>query len=172
MRASHKLMNLAFNSSSRSGQWQNDFTRTSKIYSYTNPDVQGLRDHTFINKVVVKHQDFFKFWMNPKNVIPGGPGGIGRIPYKDIMVQYSGGQLQNSCTNAPPVAIINPQALPVDSVGLLKFDIIYDMGRDGYYDIGIDGLDVIGHTNTPHMVTVKELEKLDTAQIYGFSVAP
>ncbi len=169
--SAHYLVNLAFSSKSRSGSWQNEFTNQDKIYSYVNPPMQSGARHAFVTKLVVKHQSWKAFWNNPNMVQPGGKGGVGRIPIQSLVVQSTGGTVQHSCTNSPPITIINPGVLPLDdTVNLLKYDIVFDYDNDGYYDIGRDMLDVIGHTNTGKAVSAKDLERLSDDQIFGFSV--
>lgn len=169
--SAHYLVNLAFSSKSRSGSWQNEFTNNDKIYSYVNPPMQSGARHAFVTKLVVKHQSWKNFWNNPDLVQPGGKGGAGRIPISNLVVQTTGGKVQNSCTNSPPVAIINPGVLPLDdTVNLLKYDIVFDYDNDGYYDIGRDMLDVIGHTNSGKAISAKDLQNLPDDQIFGFSV--
>jgi hypothetical protein len=169
--SAHYLVNLAFSSKSRSGKWQNEFTTQDKIYSYVNPPMQSGARHAFVAKLVVKHQSWTKFWNNPDMIEPGGKGGVGRIPIAKLVVQTTGGKVQNSCTNSPPVAIINPGVLPIDNtVGLLKYDIVFDYDNDGYYDIGRDMLDVIGHSNSGKAISAKDLAQLSDDQIFGFAV--
>lgn len=172
MASKHYLVNLAFTSKSRNGQWSNTFSQSGgQIYTYVNPPMQSGARHAFVTKLVVKHQSWANFWNNPAKVEPGGKGGAGRIPISALVVQTTGGKLQNSCTNSPPVAIINPQTLPIDdTVGLLKFDIVFDYDNDGYYDIGRDMLDVVGHTNSGNAITAKDLVNIPDDQIFGFQV--
>lgn len=172
MSSKHYLVNLAFTSGSRNGEWSNTFSQKGgPIYTYVNPPMQSGARHAFVTKLVVKHQSWSTFWNNPAKVEPGGKGGAGRIPIAALVVQTTGGKLQNSCTNSPPVAIINPTTLPIDdTVGLLKFDIVFDYDNDGYYDIGRDMLDVVAHTNSGNAITAKDLVNIPDDQIYGFKV--
>ena len=110
------------------------------------------------------------FYLLLTHKVDGGEG-VGRIPIAHLIVQNTGSKLQNSCTNSPPVAIINPGILPVDdTVGLLKYDVVFDYDNDGYYDIGRDMLDVVGHSNSGKAFSAKDLENLDDDQIFGFAV--
>lgn len=170
MAASHLLVNLAYSSSSRTkGTWANSYNQSSRLYSYVNPPVQRGARHAWVNKLVVKHQSWSKFWNNPERWTNGGKGKA-RIKIDHLMVQAAGATVQKSCTNSPPVAIINPGALPVAQMGTLKYDIVFDYDRDGYYDIGRDFLDVVAHTNTGKLVSASQLQGLSDDQIYGFKV--
>ncbi|MCK5795564.1 MAG: hypothetical protein KAI47_00160 [Deltaproteobacteria bacterium] len=168
----HYIVNLAFTSRSRKGTWSNHFTHASKIYSYVNPPMQSGGRHGWVSKVIVKHQSWSTFWNNPENIEPGGKGGAGRIPIQNLIIQGTGGKVQHSCTNSPPVVIVPPGTLPIDDgVDLLKFDIVFDYDGDGYYDIGRDMLDVVAHTTSGNVVSAKDLANLPDDQIYGFSVS-
>ncbi|MCC6748072.1 MAG: hypothetical protein IT371_10465 [Deltaproteobacteria bacterium] len=173
MTSSHLIVNLAYGSPGRGiiEGWDNTYTVSNPIFTYVNPPV-GMAEgkHANVTKIVVAHQDWSKFWNNPQIVKPGGPGSVGRIYYKDKVVQYQGATVQNSCTNSPPVAIINPSTLPLDQVGLLKFDVVYDYGNDGYYDVGVDFLDVVAHRTDGMLVTGVELAKMPDDKIFGFQV--
>jgi len=174
MASKHLLVNLAYNSSSRNGgSWANDYTRQSSIYTYVNPPVQKGSRHAWVNKLVVKHQSWKNFWNNWEKVTPGGQG-AGRLYIGDLVVGQLGGTIQKSCTNSPPVKIINPDALPIDTTSgglqVFKFDIVFDYDQDGYYDIGRDFLDVISVSSDGNMVSAQELDKLADDQIYGFQV--
>ncbi len=168
----HYIVNLAFTSGSRQGTWSNHFTTASRIYSYINPPMLSGGRHGWVSKVIVRHQSWSTFWNNPDKIQPGGKGGAGRIPIQNLIVQGTGGKVQHSCTNSPPVSIVNPGTLPIDDgVDLLKFDIVFDYDGDGYYDIGRDMLDVVAHTTTGNVISPKELAILPDDQIYGFSVS-
>ncbi len=165
MSSKHLLVNLAYDSSSYSGgRWTNTYSQSSKIYSFVNPPVQSGERHAFVTKVVVHHQDWSKFWNNPDNVAKG------KIYIGDKIVQTTGGTVQHSCTNSPPVAIINPQDLPLDVAVPMKFDVVFDYNGDGYYDIGTDLLDVVGNTDAGNLITAKDLVGIPDDQIFGFQV--
>jgi hypothetical protein len=175
MASKHLLVNLAYNSKSRSGgAWANTYSKQSTIYTYVNPPVQKGSRHAWVNKLVIKHQSWSGFWNNWERVKQGGKG-AGRIYIADLVVGQLGGTIQKSCTNSPPVKIINPGVLPVDPTGtgglqVFKFDIVFDYDRDGYYDIGRDFLDVISVDSTGKLTTARDLEKLSDDQIFGFQV--
>jgi len=168
MEGKHLLVNLAFDSSSRSGTWANTYTKSSKIYSYVNPPVQSGSRHAWVTKYVVYHQSWEKFWNNPVKYTQGG-GGAERIYIGDIVVQQTGGTTQHSCTNSPPVAVINPEDLPIDATPF-KFDVVFDYDGDGYYDLGTDLLDVVGHRTDGALLSAKDLQSLSDDQIFGFQV--
>jgi hypothetical protein len=164
MASKHLLVNLAYNSSSLSGgRWANSYAQSSKIYSFVNPPVQQGERHAFVTKYVVYHQSWSSFWNHPDNLAKG------KIYFGDKIVQMTGGTVQKSCTNAPPVAVINPAVLPVDAVPL-KFDIVYDYNGDGYYEVGKDLLDVVGHTENAALMSAKDLVGIPDDQIFGFQV--
>jgi hypothetical protein len=173
MASKHLLVNLAYSSKSRSGgSWANTYSKQSTIYTYVNPPVQKGSRHAWVDKLVIKHQSWKGFWNNPDRIKQGGKG-VGRIYVADLMVGKLGGTIQKSCTNSPPVKIINPGPLPVDpSTGLqvFKFDIVFDYDRDGYYDIGRDFLDVVSVDSSGKLTTAKDLEKLSDDQIFGFQI--
>jgi hypothetical protein len=162
----HVLVNLAFDSSSRSGSWKNTYTTSSKIYSYVNPPVQHGARHAFVTKLVIYHQDWSKFWNNADKLIQGN----GKLYIADKVVQATGGTVQKSCTNSPPVAIINPIDLPVDIGDKVKFDVVFAYANDGYYVPGRDILDVVGNSTGGDLVSPVEISKLADADIYGFAV--
>jgi hypothetical protein len=166
----HLLVNLAFDSSSRSGTWGNTYKQSSTIYSYVNPPVQSGSRHAWVTKTVVYHQGWQSFWNNPAKIQPGGQAGAGRIYIGDIVVQQTGGTTQHSCTNSPPIAIINPQVLPIDPVTPMKFDVIFDYNGDGYYDIGVDLLDVVATRTDGDLISAKDLVNVPDDQIFGFQV--
>jgi hypothetical protein len=164
----HLLVNLAFDSAARSGTWANTYTKSSKIYSYVNPPVQSGSRHAFVTKLVIQHQSWQAFWSNPEKYTQTTDGE--GVFIADKIVQTTGGTTQNSCTNSPPVQVINPQEIPVDQANPLKFDIVFDYNGDGYYTPGTDLLDVVGHQTTGALVTAKDLEALTEDQIFGFQV--
>jgi hypothetical protein len=170
MEGKHLLVNLAFDSASRTGSWANSYSKSSQIYSYVNPPVQSGARHAFVTKYVVWHQSWEKFWNNPVKYTQGG-GGKERIYIGDIIVQQTGGTTQHSCTNSPPVAVINPENLPVDgTANPFKFDVVFDYDGDGYYDLGTDLLDVVGHRTDGGLISASELKGLTDDQIFGFQV--
>ncbi|MCC6751236.1 MAG: hypothetical protein IT371_26525 [Deltaproteobacteria bacterium] len=171
--ASHLIVNLAYGSSRRGVDdgWKNRYAPSERVYAYINPPVQRGEKHGRVAKVIVTHQEWAGFWNNPALVEPGGQGSVGRIPYQSILVQTQGATPQTGCTNAPPVAILDPSALSLGQVDLLRFDVIYDYGNDGYYDIGVDFLDVVSTRTDGAVVSGVELAKLPADQLYGFSVA-
>lgn len=178
MSSKHLLVNLAYDSKSGNGTWKNVYTVNDKIFTYVNPPVQSGAKHAFVTKVVVNHQSWNSFWNNPDVIEAGGRGGNGRIKISDLTVkdangekQLPGGTTQHSCTNSPPVAIINPEALPLDANGgTMKFDIVFDYDNDGYYDIGVDFLDVIANKADGALKSAKDLVGVDDNQIFGFEV--
>lgn len=169
MEGKHLLVNLAYDSSSRSGSWANSYTKASKIYSYVNPPVQSAGRHAFVTKLVVVHQSWQNFWNNPEKYTQTAGGGEG-VFIGDKVAQATGATTQNSCTNSPPVAVINPQDLPVDQANPLKFDIVFDYDGDGYYTPGKDLLDVVAHQTNGDLVSAKDLQSLSDDQIFGFQV--
>jgi hypothetical protein len=163
----HILVNLAYSSAQRNGgAWTNEYSRTSKIYTYVNPPVMQ-KYHAFVTKHVVPHQSWSKFWNNPEMQIQSGPN-AGGIPIPNGAA-VTGGTTQHSCTNSPPVVAINPGELPADPQ-IQKFDVVFDFDNDGIYDPGKDLLDVVGNLTSGDLVTAKDLETLADDQIYGFSV--
>jgi hypothetical protein len=176
--AKHLLVNLAFESSNRKATWKNTYSTQDKIYTYINPPIQKGAKHAWVTKVVVTHQSWNQFWNNPDVIEAGGRGGNGRIKIDDLVVkdasgdkQLTGATTQHSCTNSPPVAIINPEALPLDTNGgNMKFDIVFDYDNDGYYDIGVDFLDVIGHRSDGALLSAKDLVGIPDNQLFGFEV--
>lgn len=172
MMSKHLLVNLAFSSSSRNGTWKNTYSRSETVYSYVNPPVQSGSRHGFVAKLVLKHQDWNDFWNNPDKLQKGGKGSNGRIYVGDIVAQDIGAKTQNGCTNSPPAAALNPGALPAPNgqQQTFTFDIVFDYGKDGYYDIGIDFLDVVSIRTDGSLLTSKDLENVPNDQIYGFKV--
>jgi hypothetical protein len=162
----HVLVNLAFDSSARSGSWKNTYTTRDKIFSYVNPPVQHGARHAFVTKLVVYHQDWSKFWNNPDKLIQGN----GKIYIADKVVQSTGGTVQKSCTNSPPVTIINPIDLPVDVGEKVKFDVVFVYENDGYYVPGRDLLDVVGNSTGGDLVSPVDISKLADDLIFGFAV--
>jgi hypothetical protein len=170
MASKHLLVNLAYSSASRTaGTWENSYSQSAEIYSYVNPPVQTGARHAWVNKLVIHHQSWTGFWNNWELVQQGGKG-VGRILISDLVVKALGGSIQKSCTNAPPVKIINPADLPLDTVNVLKYDIVFDYDNDGYYDIGRDFLDVVAHRTDGSLVSANDLANLPDDQIYGFQV--
>jgi len=164
MSGKHLLVNLAFDSEARSGAWKNTFTTSSKVYSYVNPPVQRGEKHAAVTKLVVHHQDWSKFWNNPDLLVQR------RLYIADKVVQATGGTVQRSCTNSPPVVIINPPALPIEPGQAMKFDVVFDYGNDGYYDVGVDFLDVVAHSESGELVSPTQLSAMPDSQIFGFQV--
>jgi hypothetical protein len=171
MAGKHLLVNLAYTSSSRSGgTWANSYSQSSKIYSYVNPPVQKGSRHGYVQKLLVAHQDWSQFWNNPDKMVQGGPGGFGRIPINDHVVQGTGGTPQQGCTNSPPVTLVNPNALPQNGGQRRKFDVVFDYGKDGYYDLGVDFLDVVSTRTDGALLTAEDLKGIPDDQIFGFEV--
>jgi hypothetical protein len=169
MASKHLLVNLAYSSSSRTGgTWENTYDGNAKIYTYVNPPVQKGARHAWVNKLLIKHQSWKDFWNNPELVEKGGKG-FGRIKVSHLMATKLSGTLQKSCTNAPPMMIIDPTPLPVGQVQ--TFDVVFDYDRDGYYDIGRDFLDVISTHKTGSLMTAKDLAGVPDAQIFGFKIS-
>lgn len=167
----HLLVNLAYNSSSRSGgSWENAYSRSSKIYSYVNPPVQAGARHAFVTKLVVKHQSWNTFWNNPERMMQTSDG-RDRIYIADQVVNETGGTTQHSCTNSPPVTIINPEDLPADATEEeLKFDVVFDYDNDGHYDVGRDLLDVVAHETDGSLISAKALSEMEDSKVFGFQV--
>jgi hypothetical protein len=177
MTGKHLLVNLAYTSKSRSGgTWSNSYSESAKIYSYVNPPVQKGSRHGFVQKLLVAHQDWSKFWNNPDKMIQGGPGGFGRIPISDHVVQGTGGTPQQGCTNSPPVTLVNPGALGQNPQAggqngqRRKFDVVFDYGKDGYYDIGLDFLDVVSTRTDGALLTAEDLKGIPDDQIFGLEI--
>lgn len=167
----HLIVNLAFDSGSRNGAWTNDYTTSSKIFSYVNPPVQRGERHAFVTKLVIRHQSWKDFWSNSKYLEEGGKAGFGRIKISNLVAKETSGSTQVGCTNSPPVTIINPGVLPFpDGVQVLKYDVVFDYDNDGYYDIGRDMLDIVGNDTSGQLKTVKDLETISDEQLYGFKV--
>jgi hypothetical protein len=172
MAAKHLLVNLAYDSSSRSGgTWANTYSASSggAVYTYVNPPVQSGPRHAWVNKYVIPHQSWKQFWNNWELIEKGGPG-LGRLRIKDLALTTLSGSLQRSCTNAPPMKIINPKTLPIQTVNVLQYDIVFDYDRDGYYDVGRDFLDVVSWSTSGNVVSAKELSNMADDQIFGFQV--
>jgi len=171
MAAKHLLVNLAYNSPNRStGSWDNTYSQSSStIYTYVNPPVQSGSRHAWVTKWVVAHQSWAGFWNNWELVQKGGSG-LGRLYVKDKAVATLSGTIQNSCTNSPPIKIINPKTLPMDTVNVLKYDIVFDYDNDGYYDVGRDFLDVVSFRTDGSLVSAKDLQNMPDDQIYGLMV--
>lgn len=169
MASKHLLVNLAYSSSSRTGgTWENTYDGSAKIYTYVNPPVQKGARHAWVNKLLIKHQSWTNFWNNPELIEKGGKG-FGRIKVSHLMAHQLSGTLQKSCTNAPPMMIIDPTPLPVGQVQ--TFDVVFDYDRDGYYDIGRDFLDVISTRTNGNLMTAKDLAGMPDAQIFGFKIS-
>jgi hypothetical protein len=167
MTSKHLLVNLAYTSSSRSGgTWANSYAAGATVYSYINPPVQKGAKHGYVAKLLVTHQDWSGFWNNPDRMVQGGSG-LGRIPVADLVVQGTGGTPQQGCTNSPPVKLVNGLSGQLDGQ---RFDVVFDYGNDGYYDIGVDFLDVISTRSDGTLVTAKELESLSDDQIFGLEI--
>jgi len=172
MAAKHLLVNLAYSSSSRTdGAWSNTYSQSAgdSIYTYVNPPVQAGPRHAWVTKWVIPHQSWNQFWNNWELIEQTGPG-LGRLKIKDLALTTLSGSLQRSCTNAPPMKIINPKTLPVETVNVLQYDIVFDYDRDGYYDVGRDFLDVVSWNTSGDLVSAKELSNMADDQIYGFQV--
>ena len=171
MAAKHLLVNLAYSSSSRTGgTWQNDYSRSSStIYTYVNPPVQAGAKHAWVSKWIVKHQSWNNYWNNWELIEKAGKG-YGRLYIKDKALTTLSGTIQMSCTNSPPIKIINPGTLPMDTVNVLTFDVVFDYDNDGYYDVGRDFLDVVSIRTDGSLVSAKDLASIPDDQIYGFKV--
>jgi len=167
MTSKHLLVNLAYSCSSRSGgTWSNSYSSADSIYSYVNPPVQSGGKHGYVVKLLLKHQSWSQFWNNPDSLAAGGSG-AGRIAISDHVVQNTGGTPQQGCTNSPPVKLLNGQMAPANQ---RRFDVVFDYGNDGYYDIGVDFLDVVADRTDGTLVTAKDLETMSDDQIYGFEL--
>jgi len=164
MTSKHLLVNLAYTSSSRSnGTWSNSYASSSSVYSYVNPPVQHGSKHGYVAKLLVRHQSWSQFWNNPDSLVPG----TGRIAVTDHVVQSTAGTPQQGCTNSPPVALLNGQMAPA---GQQRFDVVFDYGKDGFYDIGVDFLDVVADRTDGSLVTAADLENVPDDQIFGFEL--
>jgi hypothetical protein len=189
MKSKHLLVNLAFSSKSRSGTWRNSYSNTENIYSYVNPPVQRGSKHGYVKKLLIEHQDWNQFWNNPDKLVKGGQG-YGRISLSGKVVQGTGGTPQQGCTNSPPVKLVNPGNIPANNnannnagnnnnnggdgtkqtQSNRRFDVVFDYGKDGYYDIGVDFLDVVSTRTDGALLTSKDLEGLSSDQIYGLEL--
>jgi len=168
MTSKHLLVNLAYTSASRSsGTWSNSYPAGTTIYSYVNPPVQKGSRHGWVSKLLIAHKDWSKFWNNPDKMIQGGPGSVGRIPIAGDVVNGTGGTPQVGCTNSPPVKLLNGQ---LGDGQPQKFDVVFDYGKDGYYDIGVDFLDVVSDRTDGTLVTAQDLENMTDDQIFGFEI--
>jgi hypothetical protein len=164
----HVLVNLAYNSAQRNGgEWANTYSRSSKIWSYVNPPVMQ-KYHFGVGKIVVAHQSWSQFWNNPAKYTQTASGAMG-VPIPEG-VQATVGTPQQGCTNSPPVAAINPAALPVEPQ-IQKFNIVFDSNKNGIYEPGVDLLDVVAHVTDGNLITAKDLAALPDDQIFGFQVA-
>jgi len=83
------------------------------------------------------------------------------------VTEGTGGTPQQGCTNSPPVKLVNGLSGQLDGQ---RFDVVFDYGNDGYYDIGVDFLDVISTRSDGTLVTAKELESLSDDQIFGLEI--
>ena len=167
MASQHLIVNLAYNSSSRgSGQWANTYTTKQKIYTYINPPIQKGSRHAWLTKWVLKHQSFAKVWNNPdmyKN---------GKLALKPYAYHSGGGvkgSIQKSCTNSPPVSIINPGGVKIIDTPKL-YDIVFDYNGDGYYEIGKDFIDIQANNAGSGVQSGKQMMQLADDKIYGFKV--
>jgi len=164
----HILVNLAYNSASRNGgAWENTYSRSSKIFTYVNPPVMH-KYHFSVKKIVVPHQSWSQYWNNPEKYVQTTNGNSG-VMIPDQPAQITTGTPQQGCTNSPPVAAINPAALPVEPA-MQKFDVVFDSNGNGIYEPGVDLLDVVAHTQDGNLVTAKDLAGIPDDQIYGFQV--
>jgi hypothetical protein len=170
MQSKHLLVNLAYTSKNRKdGTWSNSYSRDENIYSYVNPPVQKGERHGYVQKLLIVHQNWSEFWNNPEMMIQGGPG-AGRIDIQPYTFQGTGGTPQVGCTNSPPVKMVNPNAVPMEGQISQKFDVVFDYGKDGYYDVGVDFLDVVSTRTDGALVTAKDLEGMPDDQIYGLEI--
>jgi len=166
----HLLVNIAFNSSSRSGQWANDYT-TGRVYAYLNPPVMH-RYHFAVTKWIVAHQEFNTFW-NSHEVESDGSDGCpaGSIPFAAMVEDGMAVPVQRGCTNSGPVDF-GPAAMMRDADGAAveAFDMVFDRNGDGCYMPGEDLLDVVGSATSGDLVTFDQLEALEPADRVGFRV--
>ncbi len=161
----HILVNIAYDSSSRSGgTWSNTYRSTDRVFSYMNPPVMH-QYHFAVTKWVVRHQDFDEFWNNPE--METGPNGC--VPFQSHAVNGMGIPVQRGCTNTGPVDF-GPLAISLDP-GENAYDVVFDRNGDGCYEAGEDILDVVGGaTVTGELVTFEQFQALDRADRVGFHV--
>ena len=167
MASQHLIVNLAYSSSSRGkGSWANSYSTKQKIYTYINPPIQKGSRHAWLTKWVLRHQSFAKVWNNPDMYTNG------KLKLKPYAYHSGGGikgSIQKSCTNSPPVSIINPGGVTVTD-GPKMYDIVFDYNGDGYYELGKDFIDIQANNSSSGVQSGKQMMQLADEKIYGFKV--
>ena len=168
-RIRHIIMNIAFNDSSRGGQWKNSFNGADDMYLYVNPDVTTRPDlnHKWVYKWVVNHQDFEEYWNNPANE---GPDGC--IDFTENILGNFQVPPQHGCTNSAPLHVGAAENIAGTANGPGDYDVVFTFdtheGAVPRYCPGSDILDIVSSDTTETLV--QDIAEVPLDQRVGFTV--
>lgn len=164
MRERHLLVNLAYDSSSRThGIWRNAFKRGEAVFVYVNPPV-NREHHGQVTKWIVHHRDFASFWDQP--------GADGKVAFSRLAVLAESGEPQAGCTNTPPTHVgpAEPAPDPDGAGDGRRFDVVLDYNGDGMYEAGVDILDVAGIDGSAALLDPAAVRAIPAGEQGGFVV--
>jgi hypothetical protein len=168
----HIIMNIAFNSDGREGEWKNVFSSGDELYLYVNPDVTTRPElnHKMVYKWVVAHQDFDAFWNNPASEDANGC-----IGFADYVMGRFQVPPQHGCTNSAPLHVGRGDNIMGSANGAGQFDVVFTFDGDGEggdgeprYCPGVDILDITSGDTFESLVT--DIHSLPVEQRVGFTV--
>lgn len=175
----HLVVNLAYDSKSRSsGNYRNSYGN-GMVFGYVNPPVFNHRKdyHTRGIYVMIEHQSWEKFWTNPDPKLDAGcPGCRDLTPFT---VQTGGGPgdfgvpLQPGCMNGPPVALMNAQASATNQQGqpVKSFDLVFLANRKNSKDlVYIPGRDLLDLNMINTTTGLVDPQAITDATAKGFKV--
>ncbi len=175
----HLVVNLAYDSKSRSsGSYRNSYNN-GMIYGYVNPPVFNHRKdyHTRGIYVLIEHQSWKNFWTNPDPKLDAGCPGCRDL--KPFIVQTGGGAgdfgvpLQPGCMNGPPVGLLNAQANATNQQGqaVKSFDLIFLANRKNNNElIYIPGRDLLDLNMVNATTDLVDPTAITEATAKGFKV--
>jgi hypothetical protein len=156
----HVLVNIAYDSHQRDGEWRNDYRADEPVFLYLNPPVMH-QYHFSVTKWIVRHQDFTGFWNNPAMA-----DGDGAVPFEHLSTTSMAIRTETGCTNSDPTCF----GVMEISGEAESFDVVFDRNGDGRYMPGEDLLDVMSFGADGELIDPNVLIARPAAEQVGFTV--